>query len=253
MKDVCTWAAVSDEMWVHFAEQLGDASLQNISLVAAMQPDDIKEAIEVAITGVVARTRLRLVCAAARLKFSLDPVDVGAPLLAAPAEPVCVGPRGGGGAPTAGSSVGSRGREDAHGGSQQVAGEVQSSGRGGPNEGGGGHRRSIVGDLHGGAGRDRAIRRFRCVASIRATCGQEHEVCVPFLGQFRKLEEQRNSWTRLIVFVGGVLACLPHGSHYVRFRSTRSVGPIRSSIPHESGAFPGQLAVVCSRGRQVQE
>ena len=26
MKDVCTWAAVSDEMWVQFAEQLGDAS-----------------------------------------------------------------------------------------------------------------------------------------------------------------------------------------------------------------------------------
>ena len=100
MKDVCAWAAVSDEMWVQFAEQLGDASLQNISLVAAMQPDDIKEAIEAAITGVVARTKLRLVYAAARLKFGLDPVDVGAPLPAAPAEPVCVGPRGGGGAPT---------------------------------------------------------------------------------------------------------------------------------------------------------
>ena len=95
MKDVCTWAAVSDEMWVQFAEQLGDASLQNISLVAAMQPDDIKEAI----AGVVARTKLRLVYADARLKFGLDPVDVGARLPAAPAEPVCVGPRGGG-APT---------------------------------------------------------------------------------------------------------------------------------------------------------
>ena len=100
MTDVCAWAAVSDEMWVQFAEQLGDASLQNISLVAAMQPDDIKEAIEAAITGVVARTKLRLVYAAARLKFGLDPFDVGAPLPAAPAEPVCVGPRGGGGAPT---------------------------------------------------------------------------------------------------------------------------------------------------------
>ena len=54
MKDVCAWAAVNDEMWVQFAEQLGDASLQNISLVAAMQPADIKEAIEAAITGVVA-------------------------------------------------------------------------------------------------------------------------------------------------------------------------------------------------------
>ena len=65
MKDVCSWAAVDDDLWVKFAEQLGDASLQNISLVAAVQPTDIKEAVEAAITGVVARTKLRLVYAAA--------------------------------------------------------------------------------------------------------------------------------------------------------------------------------------------
>ena len=61
MKDVCAWAAVNDERW----------SLQNISLVAAVQPTDIKEAIEAAITGVVARTKLRLVYAAGSLVWTL--------------------------------------------------------------------------------------------------------------------------------------------------------------------------------------
>ena len=60
-------------MWNQFAGALGDASLQNLSLFASMQPADIKEAIEATTTGVVGRTKLRLVCAAARLKFDLDP------------------------------------------------------------------------------------------------------------------------------------------------------------------------------------
>ena len=101
MLDVCAWAAVDDEMWLQFAGKLGDTSLQNISLVAALHPADVKEAIEAATPGVVARTKLRLVCAAARLKFGLDPVDVGAPPPPGVVEPPSAGLRGGGGgAPT---------------------------------------------------------------------------------------------------------------------------------------------------------
>ena len=46
VKDVCLWAALDDEMWNVFAGALGDASLQNLSLLASIQPADIKEAIE---------------------------------------------------------------------------------------------------------------------------------------------------------------------------------------------------------------
>ena len=93
---VCVWAAVDDEIWNQFAGGLGDVSLQNLSLFASMQPGDIKEAIEATALGVVGRTKLRLVHAATRLKFDLDPIDVGAPSPTVAAEPVVVvGPRGG--------------------------------------------------------------------------------------------------------------------------------------------------------------
>ena len=59
MKDVCVWAAVDDEMWNVFAGALGDASLQNLSLLASMQLADINALC----------TRL----------LDLDPIDVGAP------------------------------------------------------------------------------------------------------------------------------------------------------------------------------
>ena len=96
VKDVCVWAAVDDEMWNQFAGALGDASLQILSLLASMQPGDIKEAIEASASGAVGRTKLRLVYAAARLKFDSDPIDVGAPTPTVAAEPaVVVGPRGG--------------------------------------------------------------------------------------------------------------------------------------------------------------
>ena len=96
VKDVCVWAAVDDEMWNQFAGALRDASLQNLSLLASMQPGDIKEAIEASASGAVGRTKLRLVYAAARLKFDSDPIDVGAPTPTVATEPaVVVGPRGG--------------------------------------------------------------------------------------------------------------------------------------------------------------
>ena len=60
-------------MWNQFAGALGDATLQNLSSLASMQPGDIKEAIEASATGAVRRTKLRLVFAAPRLKGDLDP------------------------------------------------------------------------------------------------------------------------------------------------------------------------------------
>ena len=72
VKDVCGW------LWEQFAGHLGDVSLQNISLLASMQPTGIQEAIMATSAGAVGRTKLRLVYAAARCKFGLDPIDVGA-------------------------------------------------------------------------------------------------------------------------------------------------------------------------------
>ena len=42
-------------------------------------PSDIKEAVEATQGSPITRTKLRLVYAAARVMFELDPIDVGAP------------------------------------------------------------------------------------------------------------------------------------------------------------------------------
>ena len=49
-----------------------------MSLMAALQPSDIKEAVEVT-QGTITHTKLRLVYSVARVMFELDPIDVGAP------------------------------------------------------------------------------------------------------------------------------------------------------------------------------
>ena len=73
------------------------SSLPNISLLAAMQPTDIKEATESTTTRAVGRTKLRPVYAAARLKFEPNPIDVVAPPPTVLAEPKTTVLRGGGG------------------------------------------------------------------------------------------------------------------------------------------------------------
>ena len=50
-----------------------------MSLMAALQPSDIKEAIEATQENPISRTKLRLVYAVARVMLELDPIDVGAP------------------------------------------------------------------------------------------------------------------------------------------------------------------------------
>ena len=56
LKEVHSWAAVDDSL-SQFANTLGDEALDNVSLLAALQPADIKEAVE-AVQGIV-RTKLR--------------------------------------------------------------------------------------------------------------------------------------------------------------------------------------------------
>ena len=81
-------------MWGQFAKNLGGESLDNMSLLAALQPADIKEAIEATQGNPISRTKLRLVFAVARMMFGMDPVDVGAPVAAsAGAEPKTKGAR----------------------------------------------------------------------------------------------------------------------------------------------------------------
>ena len=72
-------------MWAQFTKQLGDEMLDNVSLLAALQPSDIKEAVEATQGTPIARTKLRLVYAVARVMFELDPVDVGTPVV--PSQP----------------------------------------------------------------------------------------------------------------------------------------------------------------------
>ena len=66
---------MDDALWAHFAHQLGD----NVSLMAGLQPSDIKEAVEATQGTPITRTKLRLAYAVARVMFAFDPVDVGAP------------------------------------------------------------------------------------------------------------------------------------------------------------------------------
>ena len=48
-----------------------------MSLMAALQPSDIKEAVEATQGNPITRTKLRLVYVVARVMFELDPIDVG--------------------------------------------------------------------------------------------------------------------------------------------------------------------------------
>ena len=72
LKEVCSWAGVDEASWARFAGQLGDSSLQNISLLASLQPMDVKEACEAASDNPIGRTKLRMVYAVARLKFDME-------------------------------------------------------------------------------------------------------------------------------------------------------------------------------------
>ena len=47
---------------------------------------DVKQACEAVSATTIGRTKLRMVCAVARLKFDLDPIDIGAPAPEVPVE-----------------------------------------------------------------------------------------------------------------------------------------------------------------------
>ena len=79
LTEVRKWAAVDDALWAQFAHQLGHEKFDYVSLMAALQPSDIKEAVEATQGNRITRTKLRLVYAVARVMFELDPADVGAP------------------------------------------------------------------------------------------------------------------------------------------------------------------------------
>ena len=81
IQDIRSWAAIEDSVWVQFAKCLGDESLDNVSMLASMLPSDIKEATEATQTNPIARTKLRLIYAVARVMYEVDPV--GAPPVAA--------------------------------------------------------------------------------------------------------------------------------------------------------------------------
>ena len=79
LTEVRKWAAVDDALWAQFAHQLGDEKFDNVSLMTALQPSDIKDAVEATQGTPITRTKLRLVYAVVRVMFELDRVDVGAP------------------------------------------------------------------------------------------------------------------------------------------------------------------------------
>ena len=79
LKEVRSWAAVDESLWSQFAKALGDDALDNVSLLAALQPTDVKEAIEAVQGSPIARSKLRMNFAVARVMFWLSPVVVGAP------------------------------------------------------------------------------------------------------------------------------------------------------------------------------
>ena len=57
-------------------------TLDNLSLLIALQPADITEAVDVTHHGSpIARAKLRMIFAVARMMFGLNPADVGSPLV----------------------------------------------------------------------------------------------------------------------------------------------------------------------------
>ena len=63
--------------------KIGCNSPKTWETVPALQPADVKEAIEATQGNSIARTKLRLICPVARMMFDLDLVDVGTPPVAA--------------------------------------------------------------------------------------------------------------------------------------------------------------------------
>ena len=83
MAAICAWGALNEDEWKLVAVALGDADFKNISLFAAMQPADIRDAIGKANLSIISQTKVRLVYAAARLKFGMEAVDVSVTSVAA--------------------------------------------------------------------------------------------------------------------------------------------------------------------------
>ena len=54
-------------------------ALDNISLLEALQPANIKEAVDAVQGSPIAHTKLRMIFAVAQVMSGLSPVDVGAP------------------------------------------------------------------------------------------------------------------------------------------------------------------------------
>ena len=56
-------------------------TLDNLSLLIALQPADITEAVDANQGSPIARAKLRMIFAVARMMFGLNPADVGSPLV----------------------------------------------------------------------------------------------------------------------------------------------------------------------------
>ena len=180
-------------MWNQVAGALGPCDVAESQLVGIVAEGGHRGVR----TGGVVRTKLRLVCARQpgsssicdpdrRWLRQLQQCPLSRWLLARVEEHQHSNSRW----PPCWTGVRSDCREAAVGGAEEVACEVQGTGRRGPDEGTGGHRRPVVGNLFGGAGWDRAVRGFRRVASFWTACGEEHEICFPLPRQHRELEEQ---------------------------------------------------------------
>lgn len=83
-----TWAKIVPGVWLKVATALGDPELDNLALVGALPPDEMRKAITCGeeLTPVL-RTKLKLLYAAVRVKFGVPPVDCLEPPALAVSDP----------------------------------------------------------------------------------------------------------------------------------------------------------------------
>lgn len=75
LDDAVKWAELDELLWAGVTKQLGDEGLNNFVLLAAIAPEDVREAAEAVSPSPIVRAKVKLIYAAARLRSGSEPLD----------------------------------------------------------------------------------------------------------------------------------------------------------------------------------
>lgn len=75
VKQAVEWADIDQVLWAAIAKELGDEQLDNLVLLASMDPSDIKAAVERTTPAPIVRAKAKLLYTAVRLRCGAEPLD----------------------------------------------------------------------------------------------------------------------------------------------------------------------------------